>query len=103
MGFIQGNPQNSQVRQLGFLENWGRIILTVIGGGTVFIATTKEALDMPGAGGQQQGAQFTQANTNPPKDVPWVGEVWALVPPGTSLDYQIPTKEQAKQANYGKG
>lgn len=92
MPFIQGNAQNSLVRQVGFLENWGRIIITVIGAGIVFIATTKEALEMPGGGGQQQGAQFTQANTNPPKDVPWVGEVWALVPPGTSVDIQIPDK-----------
>lgn len=90
--FIQGNAQNSQVRQIGLLENWGRIIITVIGAGTVFLATTKEALEMAGAGGQQQGAQFTQANTNPPKDVPWVGEAWVFIPAGTSADFQIPDK-----------
>lgn len=92
MPFLQGNAQNSLVRQVGFLENWGRVIITVIGAGTVFLATTKEALEMAGGGGQQQGAQFTQANTSPPKDVPWVGEIWALVPSGTSVDFQIPDK-----------
>lgn len=92
MAFIQGNAQNFQPRNVGFLENWGRLIITVIGAGTVFLAQTAELLTMAGAGGQQQGAQFTQANTNPPKDVPWVGEVWILVPPGTSVDIQIPSK-----------
>ena len=93
MSFWQNNSQNNEVRQAGFLENWGRVIITVIGAGTVFIATTKEALEMPGAGGQQQGAQFTQANTSPPKDVPWVGELWFfIVGLGTSVDFQIPDK-----------
>jgi hypothetical protein len=92
MPFFQGNIQNLQVRQVCYLENWGRVIITVIGAGTVFIANTKEALEMAGAGGQQQGAQFTQANTNPPKDIPWVGEMFALVPAGTSVDFQVPTK-----------
>lgn len=92
--FLQANAQNSNVvRQVGFLENWGRIIITVVGAGNVFLATTKEALEMAGAGGQQQGAQYNQANTNPPKDVPWVGEVWCLiVGNGTSVDFQIPDK-----------
>ena len=93
MPFFQNNAQNNQVRQVGFLENWGRLIITVIGAGTVFLATTKEALEMPGAGGQQQGAQFTQANTNPPKDIPWVGEAWLFIQgAGTSVDIQIPDK-----------
>jgi hypothetical protein len=98
--FIQANSQNAQVRQVGFLENWGRLIITVIGAGIVFLAQTKEALEMAGAGGQQQGAQYTQANTNPPKDVPWIGEVWVLVQPGTSVDIQIPTKGYALGAGY---
>jgi hypothetical protein len=94
MPFFQANAQNAGVvRQAGFLENWGRVIITVIGAGNVFIATTKEALEMPGAGGQQQGAQFSQANTSPPKDIPWVGEIWFLiVGNGTSVDFQIPDK-----------
>lgn len=94
MPFFQSNSQNQNVvRQAGFLENWGRVIITVIGAGTVFVATTKEALEMPGAAGQQQGAQFTQANTSPPKDVPWVGEMWFLIQGlGTSVDFQIPDK-----------
>lgn len=99
--FIQANSQNQQVRHIAYLRNWGRIIITVIGAGTVFLATTKEALEMAGAGGQQQGAQFTQANTNPPKDIPWVGECWALVPAGTSADFQIPTPRNASLAGYG--
>lgn len=103
MPFTQANSQNTQVRQMGFLENWGRIIITVIGAGTVFIATTKEALEMPGSGGQQQGAQFTQANTSPPKDIPWVGEIWVFIQGnGTSVDIQIPTKRAASLANYQK-
>lgn len=93
MSFYQNNTQNNEVRQADFLENWGRVIITVIGAGTVFIATTKEALEMPGAGGQQQGSQFTQANTTPPKDIPWVGELWFFIQGnGTSVDFQIPNK-----------
>ena len=99
---FQNNTQNNQVRQGGFLENWGRLIITVIGGGTVFLATNKELLEMPGPNGQQQGAQFTQVNTSPPKDVPWVGEFWVFVQgAGTMVDIQVPTKQLGRLANYG--
>lgn len=100
--FIQGNAQNTQVRQVCLLENWGRVIITVIGAGTVLVATTKEALETTGGGGQLQGSQYTQANTNPPKDVPWIGEMWAICPAGTSVDFQIPTKGGIP-LNYKRG
>lgn len=99
--FITANASNQQVRQVAFMPNWGRAIITVIGPGTVFIATTKESLEMPAGGGQQQGSQFTQPSTTPPKDIPWVGELWALVPAGTSVDFQIPTKN-AIPVNYSR-
>lgn len=94
VGFRQGVAQ-----EVDILESWGRIIISVSGAGTVFIATTKEALEMPGSQGIQQGAPYTQANTNPPKDVPWVGPLWVFISAtGTIADIQIPRKR-----NYGAG
>lgn len=94
VGFIQGRAQ-----QVDNLDTWGRFIISVTGAGAVFVATTKEALEMPGAQGIQQGAPYTQANTNPPKDVPWVGPLWVFIDAaGTIADIQIPRKRA-----YGAG
>lgn len=82
---------NRVARQIDYLERWGRVIISVNGPGTVFIAPTKETLEMTGPLGQQQGAPYTAANTTPPKDVPWVGELWAIASAaGTLVDFEIP-------------
>lgn len=52
-------------------KNWTRLSFQVRGGATIVIAREQGE-----AGNPNDGMQLTQANTNPPYDCWWKGELW---------------------------
>lgn len=80
-------------QRIDFLEAWGKVQISVSGPNTVFISDRKETLEMNGPTGTTQGAPYTQANTNPPKEFSWIGELWAIASADQTLvDFTIPRK-----------
>lgn len=58
-----------------------KIYIQVVGPLTIRLATTKTELQIPGSTGQNDGLEYTQANTTSPAqpaELEWCGELWAM-------------------------
>jgi hypothetical protein len=81
---------NKIVQQITSLPTWGMVVICVLGPGTVYLSDSKTALESPGSGAQPQGLPYTQASTQPPAPLPFIGDLFAVADaPGTIVEFLI--------------
>ncbi len=66
----------NQAQKVGVFNEYTEVYLQVSGAATFFVASDRGTLETKAA--IPQGLQFTQASTNPPFKLTWIGELWVM-------------------------
>lgn len=93
--------QPGNAKLAGSFKNYVEIYLQVFGAATFFVGVDRGSLENPSGSGVPGGLAFTQANTNPPYKLTWIGDLWIITnAPGSVIEITptIPPPESSSLA-----
>lgn len=88
-----------QAQRVGDFAEYTEVYLQVSGAATFFVGSDRQTLETKAA--IPAGLQFTQASTNPPFKLTWIGELWILANAAGSAIEVTPTIPSAASAPKG--